>query len=80
MIGDAERSKLHVGYKQAVRAIGSNSAAKVFIAEDCDSHIKNEVSSLADGNNTPVFFVPTMKELGGICNIEVGASCAVILK
>ena len=31
-------------------------------------------------SNTPVFFISTMKELGNMCKIEVGASCAVVLK
>lgn len=80
MIGEAEKERLHVGYKQAVRALGENKAAKVFIAEDCDESIKVGIETLAGERNTPVFFVPTMKELGNICSIEVGASCAVVLK
>ncbi len=80
MIEDAQRAKLHVGYKQAVRALNENKAQKVFIAEDCDDHIKNGVGDLAAKTNTPVVLVPSMKELGGICEIEVGASCAVVLK
>ena len=74
MIGDAERSKLQVGYKQAVRALNENKASKVFVAEDCDDHIKDGVSKIA------MFFISTMKELGNMCKIEVGASCAVVLK
>lgn len=80
MISEAEKENLHVGYKQAVRALNEDKAAKVFIAEDCDSHIRNSVEKSAAENNTPLFFVPTMKELGSICSIEVGASCAVVLK
>lgn len=76
MIGDAERSKLQVGYKQAVRALNENKASKVFVAEDCDDHIKDGVSKIAMQSNTPVFFISTMKELGNMCKIEVGASCA----
>ncbi len=72
MIGDAERSKLQVGYE--------NKASKVFVAEDCDDHIKDGVSKIAMQSNTPVFFISTMKELGNMCKIEVGASCAVVLK
>ena len=63
MIGDAERSKLQVGYKQAVRALNENKASKVFVAEDCDDHIKDGV-----------------RKIGNMCKIEVGASCAVVLK
>ena len=57
MIGDAERSKLQVGYKQAVRALNENKASKVFVAEDCDDHIKDGVSKIAMQSNTPVFFI-----------------------
>ena len=54
MIGDAERSKLQVGYKQAVRALNENKASKVYVAEDCDDHIKDGVSKIAMQSNTPV--------------------------
>lgn len=80
MISDSERLKLQVGYKQAVRALNEDKAAKIFIAEDSDTNMKNSLESLANQKNTPIFFIPAMKELGNMCSIEVGASCAVILK
>lgn len=80
MIGEAVKAKLHVGYKQAVRALAENNAEKLFIAEDCDDKMKNELSALANEKNTPVTYVPTMKELGSMCEIEVSASCATVLK
>lgn len=80
MIGDAEKAKLLVGYKQAVRALNENKVEKVFLAEDCDAHIKSSLEKLAEESNTPLFLVPTMKELGNMCSIEVGSSCAVVLK
>lgn len=80
MISDADKANLQVGYKQAVRALNENKAVKAFVAEDCDNHIKDGIEKLAAINNTPLFFVPTMKELGEMCEIEVSASCAVILK
>lgn len=80
MISTDEMLKLQVGYKQAVRALNEDKASKIFVAEDSDGHIKNSIEGLASQQNTPVFFVPTMKELGSMCSIEVGASCAVILK
>lgn len=80
MIGEAERSKLQVGYKQTVRALNENNAFKVFIAEDCDSHLKNGIADIAEKTDSQIFFIPTMKELGNMCGIDVSASCAVILK
>ncbi len=61
-------------------ALNENKASKVYVAEDCDDHIKDGVSKIAMQSNTPVFFISTMKELGNMCKIEVGASCAVVLK
>ncbi len=80
MISDSERLKLQVGYKQALRALNEDKASKIFIAEDSDTNMKNSLENLADQKNTPMFFIPSMKELGNMCFIEVGASCAVILK
>lgn len=78
MFSDAEKAKLRVGYKQAIRALKESKAEKVFLAEDCDGHIKESIEKLA-GGNTPVLYVPDMKELGAMCSIDVGASCAVVL-
>ena len=71
MIGDAERSKLQVGYKQAVRALNENKASKVFVAEDCERPIfKDGVKQIAMQSNTPVVLHSTMKELGNMCKLK----------
>lgn len=80
MISETEKAKLQTGFKQAVRALNEDNAAKIFVAEDCDDKMKSEITNLASDKGTPLTYVPTMKELGSICEIEVGASCAVILK
>lgn len=80
MISEAEKQRLQVGCKQAVKALNENKVQKVFLSDDCESKIKAPIEELASKNNTQVFYVPTMKELGNMCGIDVGASCAVILK
>ncbi len=80
MFSDAEKARLHVGFKQAIRALNESKAEKVFLAEDCDGHIKDSIERLAGEKNTPVLYVPDMKELGAMCSIDVSASCAVIIK
>ena len=80
MIGEADKAKLQVGYKQTMRALNENKAQKAFVAEDCDGDIKTSIEKAAGENNAQLFFIPTMKELGEMCQIEVGASCAVVLK
>lgn len=80
MISEAERERLIVGFKQTVKAVSAGLAEKVFLAGDCESRISNPIENAASANGTQIFYVPTMKELGEMCGIEVGSSCAVILK
>ena len=80
MISEAEKTRLQVGYKQAVRALGEGRVQKVFLSDDCEKKISAPIEELASQKGVQVFFVPTMKELGAMCKIDVGASCAVILK
>ena len=42
MIGDAERSKLQVGYKQAVRALNENKASKYMLPKTVTTTSKTE--------------------------------------
>ena len=80
MISDAERHRLHIGYKQSLRALNENKAEKLLIAEDVDTKMSAALKTAADEHNIPVTQIGSMKELGEICGIEVGSSCAVILK
>lgn len=80
MISEAERSHLQVGYKQAIRALNETTVAKVFLAEDCDTKISVPVEKLCSQKQIPVLYAQSMTELGKMCGIDVGASCAVILR
>ncbi len=80
MISEADKAKLAVGFKQVVRAVKEDKAAKVFLAEDCESKISVPVEQSASEKGVQVFYIPTMKELGELCGIDVGSSCAVVLK
>ena len=72
-------SKKHfiIGAKQVKNAIMAGKAAKVYIASDCDSVISDPVKELAESNNLEIIYISTRKELGGMCGIDVKASCAV---
>ena len=80
MISDAEKERLIVGVKQAVKAVKENRAAKIFLANDCESRISAPLEQAALAGETDIFYIDTMKELGTMCGIDVGASCAVVLK
>ena len=80
MISDAERQRLHIGYKQSLRALSENKAEKLLIAADVDEKMSAALKSAAQEHNIPVTEISSMQELGDICGIDVGSSCAVILK
>lgn len=80
MITDSDRSRLQTGFKQATRAVNLDKALKLIIALDSDDKVRNPLVSAAEEKGIEIVTVPTMAELGKLCEIEVGASCAVILK
>ncbi|MFL0196179.1 ribosomal L7Ae/L30e/S12e/Gadd45 family protein [Clostridium sp. WILCCON 0269] len=69
-----------VGLKQTVKAIKNNNAKTVYIAKDADDKIIQSVKALIDEDSPEVVYVDTMKELGKLCGIDVGAATAAILK
>jgi len=69
-----------VGMKQTLKAVGLGKARRVYLAVDVDEYISNKIKKECEKNNVPIFCVNSMKELGQICGIDVGAATAAILK
>lgn len=80
MISDAQKQRMHIGYKQSLRAITDGSAEKLLVAVDCEERMSVPLKKAAADGNVPVDEIASMRELGTLCGIDVGASCAVILK
>ena len=80
MITDSDRSRLQTGYKQALKAVSLDKAQRLIVAMDSDDTVKKPLLEAARKKGVEVVTIPTMEELGRLCEIEVGASCAVILK
>ena len=78
MISAEEKNSLVVGYKQVLRALTSKNCSKLFLAEDCSLNIYDSLKNAA--GDTEVILVPTMRELGTMCEIDVPSSCAAVLK
>jgi len=68
-----------VGTKQTLKAVEKNQASVVFIAEDAEEHVVSGLKELCRTKGIEMVFVPTMKELGQACGIDVGAASAAIL-
>lgn len=69
-----------VGVKQVKRALNANNVEAVFIAEDAESKVTDEIARLCDEKHVQLIYVDTMKELGNACKIDVNAATAALLK
>jgi large subunit ribosomal protein L7A len=69
-----------VGIKQSIKAIKSGEAKAVYTAIDAEAKLIEPVVKLAKENSLEVHYVNTMKDLGKLCGIDVGAATAVVLK
>lgn len=68
-----------VGVKQTVKAIKSGEVKTVYLAKDADDKLIQSVKILIDENSLEVVYITTMKELGKLCGIDVGAATAAVL-
>lgn len=75
----ASRNKV-VGKKQTINAVKEGKVAVVFLAEDTDNHVKEEIIKACKDNNISIISVETKLDLGRACGIDVPAACAAILK
>jgi Ribosomal protein HS6-type (S12/L30/L7a) len=69
-----------VGLKQTQRAMEKGHVHCVYVAEDAEKHVLRPILDWCAAHNVELIKVPTMKELGMACSIEVGTAVAAILK
>lgn len=68
-----------VGTKQTLKAIQSGEAKVVYFALDADEAVLAPLKAALTAQATPTYEVESMKVLGRICGIEVGAAAAALL-
>lgn len=69
-----------IGVKQSGKSIKEGKAVLVFIADDAAPRVTDPIKTLCKETGTEIVMVPTMKELGDACGIEVGSSVAALLR
>ena len=69
-----------VGTKQVLRALKAGTVSRVYAANDADTFIYQQIVRGAESAGVPCVRVPSMKELGMICGVEVAAAAAGLLK
>lgn len=71
--------KTAVGAKQTIKAVKQGRVSTVYIARDADKRVTKPVEDLCKENNVELIYVNTMKELGQMCGIDVGAATAALI-
>jgi large subunit ribosomal protein L7A len=69
-----------IGVKQTLKSMQNGEGKTVYIAKDAESKVVEPVKISAQLHGVEVITVDTMKELGKLCGIDVGAATALILK
>ena len=69
-----------VGTKQVIRALKANELSRVYAATDADTFIYQQIVRAAEAAGIPCVRVPSMKELGMVCGVQVPAAAAGLLK
>lgn len=69
-----------IGTKQTMKAVENGVAAEVYVAEDCERRLFDKIVSLCQQHGVDITYVPTMKQLGEACGIEVGSAMAAVVK
>ncbi len=72
--------KLIVGTKQVLRMMTEDKIEKIIVAKDIDDKLMRKLKKACASNEVQVGYVDTMKYLGELCGIEVGAACAGVVK
>ncbi|MBO5409451.1 MAG: ribosomal L7Ae/L30e/S12e/Gadd45 family protein [Clostridia bacterium] len=69
-----------VGIKQCTKAVNDGVVLTAYVAEGVAPNISEPFLRLCEKKQVPVIRVSTKKELGHLCQIDVDASVAVVLK
>ena len=76
----AAGSRKVVGTKQVIRALKAGTVSKVYVCSDADTFIYQQVVRSAEDAGIPCVRVPSMKELGMVCGVDVPTAAAGILR
>lgn len=73
-----DASKRTVGAKQTKKLLESGQAQVVYLARDAEEYVISPLLHLCNEEGIEVIYIDSMKELGEICGIKVGAATAAI--
>mgnify|MGYP004634405553 FL=1 len=77
---DFTGKKILVGSKQLRKALKNGTVAAVFLAQNADPALTEEIRRCCEEANIQLAWVQTTRELGRACGIDVGAAAAAVLR
>ncbi|QYR22171.1 ribosomal L7Ae/L30e/S12e/Gadd45 family protein [Paenibacillus sp. sptzw28] len=69
-----------IGSKQTTKMVELGKAIRVYVAQDTDPRMKDNIVRLCTSAGVPITWVDTMQGLGETCGIEVGAAMAAVVQ
>ncbi len=69
-----------VGVKQVRRALNSSEVEVVYIAEDAEGKVTDDIVKFCEEKQIQMIYVENMKKLGDACGIDINAAVAALLK
>lgn len=73
-------NKVVVGTRETIKAVEEKNVIRIFLAKDCDGHLKDKIMEVARAYNIPLKIINSKLALGRVCGIDVAAATAAILK
>ena len=79
MLDELKSNKKVVGFKEVTRELNEGNVSLVYLAEDVEEDLKEEVKNLCQDNEVEIFYVESMEVLGKACEIDVNAATAALI-
>lgn len=68
-----------IGLKQTLKHVKNGEGKVLYLAKDADVKLIQPIKDIVSNKSLKIFYVDTMKELGKLCGIDVGASVVLVL-
>ena len=69
-----------VGSKQVLRGLKAGTVTRVYVANDADTFLYQQIVRAAEAAGVPAGRVASMKELGEACGIQIKTAAAAIVQ
>lgn len=80
MLENLKSAKKVIGVKQSAKALENGTVKLVIMARDAEQKVTSGIVELCSVNSVEIVYEDSMKQLGKMCGIDVGAAVVCLLK